>query len=296
MPVSVVPPYLTNKVMPPVVASPGHYHTEDDDDEEREPIRFRPGCRGNNMSESGDTEWNVFLDVYAWHIVSRIVAEASSVSSRRRPIPKLYVLSSGATEDMPITMQDFSNGFVEHKQQHHSHTNDMNNNNNHNNHNHRNLDTDKVTFMTNLAKNFLAAGEAKWWDAQLVVAMADIITGVAHKDSVCSVWKETTGFDINLEWNHVTKEEGRKGIKNPYGSITDSRNDDDDDDDDPRIRTPTTTTTEGPHASFCVHGNVAAMQHTYWSALNGDVDEVGSKVIDPDTYLRSLVDYDENTI
>ena len=91
----------------------------------------------------------------------------------------------------------------------------------------------------------------------------------------------------------------RKDERNPYGSITDRNDDvydddDDDDDDDPRIKPPTTTT-GGPHASFCVHGNVAAMQHTYWSALNGDVDEVG-KVIDPDTYLRSLVDYNENTI
>ena len=101
-------------------------------------------------------------------------------------------------------MQDFSNG--------------LNMFNNNNNNNKSNLDTDKVPFITNLAENFLAAGEAKWWDAQLVVAMADIITGVAHKDSVCSVWKETTGFDINLEWNRVTKEEGRKeSLRKYYG-------------------------------------------------------------------------------
>ena len=211
MPVPVVPQYYPTNAMYPFVSSPGHYPTEDEEEEEEEPIRFRSGCRGNNMSVSGDTEWNVFLDVYAWHIVSRIVAEASistsaSTSSLRRPVPKFYVLlSHSATEDMPITMQDFSNGL-----------NMFNNNNNNNNKS--NLDTDKVPFITNLAENFLAAGEAKWWDAQLVVAMADIITGVAHKDSVCSVWKETTGFDINLEWNRVTKEEGRKeSLRKYYG-------------------------------------------------------------------------------
>ena len=33
------------------------------------PAQERPGCRGLDMSEKGDTEWNLFMDARAWRSV-----------------------------------------------------------------------------------------------------------------------------------------------------------------------------------------------------------------------------------
>ena len=79
---------------------------------------------------------NVFLDALAWHVVTRLAAEASTP-------PPVYVITSGATEEMPITMEDFEDGtFL--------------------------LDNEKLeNFTMSLAQSFLGAGEAKWWDAQV---------------------------------------------------------------------------------------------------------------------------------
>jgi len=59
---------------------------------------------------------------------------------------------------------------------------------------------------------------------------------------------------------------GTSGDKNPYGSIADS----------PGI---------GPNASFCLHGNVEAMQRQFWWTLAGKND--GGDIADPTLYLRS---------
>ena len=201
------------------------------DDDEMVPIR--PGCRGNSMSETGDTEWNVFLDAMAWHVVTRTVAESENP-------PPIHVIATGATEEMPITMDDFEDGLSN-----------------------STLDEFTTDFIHQLAEGFLGAGEAKWWDAQLVVAMADIINGVSPEDQVCSEWLNSTGFKLGLEWDRVTE----KGVLNPYGSIKDI----------PGI---------GPNASFCRHGHVEAMQKTYWDMLNGVAED--ATVADPSVYLRSL--------
>jgi hypothetical protein len=194
---------------------------------------IRPGCRGNSMSESGDTEWNIFLDVRAWHIVTRVVADAKNP-------PPVYVITSGSTEEMPITMSDFDKGVKDIK------------------------DIQKASFIRSLASAFLNAGEAKWWDAQMVVAMADIITNVKQSESVCSDWVHSTGFKVNLAWRKV---EHGSDKKNPYGSITDV----------PGL---------GPFASFCRHGNVAMMQESYWKTIHGKND--GGTIADPSVYLRPL--------
>lgn len=156
------------------------------------------------MSESGDTEWNVFLDVLAWHVVTRIAADASTP-------PPIYVITSGATEEMPITIEDFETGTV-------------------------GLDETKAGFVTDLAAAFLGAGEAKWWDAQLVVAMADVIIDLPIEESVCKEWIESTGFKVEMAWRSVSAADSAAGVKNPYGSVTDK----------PGI---------GPDAWFCRHGN-----------------------------------------
>mmetsp|Transcript_6856 Transcript_6856/g.10114 ORF Transcript_6856/g.10114 Transcript_6856/m.10114 type:complete len:116 (+) Transcript_6856:395-742(+) len=55
------------------------------------------------MSDSGDTEWTVFLDAVVWHYVTRYVAE--SVTK-----PPIYAITSGATEAMNVTLADFDVG------------------------------------------------------------------------------------------------------------------------------------------------------------------------------------------
>mmetsp|Transcript_16129 Transcript_16129/g.39707 ORF Transcript_16129/g.39707 Transcript_16129/m.39707 type:complete len:353 (-) Transcript_16129:36-1094(-) len=174
---------------------------------------IRSGCRGNDMSTTGNTEWNLFLDALSWHVVTRIVATTSSSP------PPIYVIASGATEEMPITVEDFEEGVV-------------------------GLDEKIATFNMDLAAAFLGAGEAKWWDAQLVVAMADVITGLPIDQSVCSDWLESTGFKVELAWKSVNATEAAAGVLNPYGSITDK----------PGI---------GPNAAFCTHGNGKVEKRTY---------------------------------
>jgi inosine-uridine nucleoside N-ribohydrolase len=96
---------------------------------------IRRGCRGNSMSDSGDTEWNVFLDVFAWHVVSRVAAQATTA-------PPMYVITTGASEKMPITKEDFVKGTA------------------------LLSDSKMIQFLSSLANAFLGAGEAKWWDAR----------------------------------------------------------------------------------------------------------------------------------
>ncbi|KAL3904554.1 MAG: hypothetical protein SGILL_010020 [Bacillariaceae sp.] len=145
---------------------------------------------------------------------------------------------------MPITMDDFEEGVV-------------------------GIEDEKIAnFTMELAASFLGAGEAKWWDAQLVIAMADVIADVPIVDSVCAEWLETSGFKVNLDWRSV---DIGSGAKNPYGSITDVEG-------------------LGPQAYFCRHGNVTNMQEHYWDTLAGMMDP--GTVADKDVWLRELSDGD----
>merc|ERR1740117_2690136 len=121
---------------------------------------------------------------------------------------------------MPITLDDFRNGTaVIH---------------------HHGAPAELATFATELAASFLKAGEAKWWDAQLLVAMTEVISGidpVVYNDQgpgVCRTWTHTQGFKVSLKWRSTANETH----KNPYGSVTE-------------LAAP------GPATSFCRGGNVA---------------------------------------
>ena len=102
---------------------------------------------------------------------------------------------------------------------------------------------------------------------ELVIAMADIITGNILDKSVCAEWLESSGFKVNLNWVNVVKS-GMK--KNPYGSITDVEG-------------------LGPKANFCRSGNVKNMQDQYWSMLAGQRDP--GTIADKSIYLRKLPPY-----
>ena len=50
------------------------------------------------MSVHGDTEWNVFMDVRAWHMVYGFLKES--------PADVVYVLATNATLSMPVTLDE----------------------------------------------------------------------------------------------------------------------------------------------------------------------------------------------
>merc|ERR1712194_65216 len=50
--------------------------------------QVRKGCRGINMTESGDTEWNVFMDARAWKMTYEFLSQGQA---------KVYVLAANAT-------------------------------------------------------------------------------------------------------------------------------------------------------------------------------------------------------
>ena len=171
----------------------------------------RPGCRGVDMSKHGNTEWNVFMDVRAWRAVYGLLAE-SNVS--------VYVLASNATLDMPITLKGIED---------HAH----------------NLHDEKMRiFMVELAKAFLGAGEAKWWDAQCAVMMEQVISG--QPGGVCSNWAWNKKTAVSLVWRSNLLEHEL----NPYGSIVDDLN------------------AHAPPVNYCLGGNSTQMWEVFWPMLD----------------------------
>ena len=59
---------------------------------------IRPECRGVDMTAHGDTEWNVFMDVRAWHMVYGFLKDL--------PADHVYVLAANATLNMPVTLEE----------------------------------------------------------------------------------------------------------------------------------------------------------------------------------------------
>jgi len=145
---------------------------------------MRPGCRGVNMCAAGLTEWNVFLDALAWHVVTRAVAEAKTP-------PELYAYTSKATETMGITKEDFEAGTAI-----------------------EGIDPEVADFMMELQEAFLAAGEAKWWDASTVVSLGEIIAG--EKTGLCTEWAHSTGFMVSQTWKEMV-------VGNEIGSMISAR-------------------------------------------------------------------------
>lgn len=79
--------------------------------------------------------------------MTRIVAQAE------RP-PEVYAYTTEATEAMAVTLKDFEDGAELLSQ-----------------------NATLASFVQNLAKSFLGAGEAKWWDAATAVSLGEIIAG-----------------------------------------------------------------------------------------------------------------------
>ena len=172
---------------------------------------IRPECRGVNMSKHGDTEWNVFMDVRAWRMVYGFLASSSA---------DVRVLAANATLNMPVTLEQMEKYAAE-------------------------LAGDGLrTFVTELAKAFLAAGEAKWWDAQCAVVMDQVLSG--QSVGVCSNWAEKRKTSVSLIWRSNLAE----GEMNPYGSIHDDAD------------------AHAPPIDYCLNGNVTQMWEVYWPMVN----------------------------
>ncbi|CAJ1443138.1 unnamed protein product [Effrenium voratum] len=172
---------------------------------------IRPECRGVDMSAHGDTEWNVFMDVRAWRMVYGFLASSPA---------NVYVLAANATLNMPVTLEQME-----------LYASQL-------------ADPDLRIFVTELAKAFLEAGEAKWWDAQCAVAMDQVLSG--QSIGVCSNWAEKKKTSVSLIWRSNLTE----GELNPYGSVYDDAD------------------AHAPLIDYCLDGNVTQMWEVYWPQVN----------------------------
>jgi hypothetical protein len=166
------------------------------------------------MTEKGDTEWNTFMDVLAWHKIYGFLAD-SDVG--------VYVLAANATLNMPINLEEVEAA-----------TEAL-------------ADPKLSIFTTQLAKAFLGAGEAKWWDAQCMVMMVEVVSGLdATGGGVCAGWERQKKTSVSLVWKSVLGPNETE----PYGSIKD----------DPEAK--------APLVDYCVFGNATRMWDTYLSTIN----------------------------
>lgn len=179
------------------------------------------------MTESGDTEWNVFLDAHAYDLVLHMLP----------PSVRVYAAPVGASLDMFVDRSEFEQRAA------------------------KLTDKSMGKFLEGLGRNFLGAGEAKWWDAQLAVAAVGILAGqqnTAH--DVCAEW-ETANARISLAW---------KGTgKNTYGSVVE----------DP----------SGHAVEFCAsgEGKRETMSNIFWDAMNDTF--VTEKIADSRFYFAPLI-------
>tara|TARA_B110001452_G_scaffold241395_1_gene223561 strand:+ start:102 stop:1580 length:1479 start_codon:yes stop_codon:yes gene_type:complete len=223
--------------------------TGEEDDRHLDAEQTR-GCRGAEMSEVGDTEWNVFLDVKAWDVLALALLE--------HPAVRTYMLTSSATLHMPVTRDGMTaqSGAVR--------------------------DPRSRAFLISLAEQFTNAGEAKWWDAHAAVMMTEVLAGIqgptrdsaefpdstdvgswplrSDVPSVCGGWIRSDGWGVGLEWRSLVQAPKR----NPYGKVHD------------------VGSARGPAADFCVAGNVTRMEELFWNA-----EDIG-EVAEPAFYLRKL--------
>jgi len=176
-------------------------------------VLVRPGCRGVNMTEHGNTEWNVFMDVLAWRKVYSYLKDKKA--------GEVYVLAANATLNMPVTLPAMEA---------HAAT----------------LSDERLRiFVVELAKAFLLAGEAKWWDVQSAVMMDEIMSG--NPLGVCSKYAESKRTSVSLVWRSLLK----SGELNPYGSVRDDEH------------------AEAPPIDYCLDGDSERMWAVYWPMING---------------------------
>jgi inosine-uridine nucleoside N-ribohydrolase len=172
----------------------------------------RPGCRGVNMTEHGNTEWNLFMDVLAWRKVSLYLKD-------KKP-GEVFVLAANATLNMPVTLPAME-----------AHAEIL-------------IDERVRTFVLELAKAFLKAGEAKWWDVQSAVMMDEILSG--NPIGVCSKYAQGRKTSVSLIWRSLLK----SGELNPYGSVRDDEH------------------ANAPPVDYCLDGNSDRMWSVYWPMIN----------------------------
>lgn len=168
----------------------------------------RPGCRGIDMTAKGNTEWNLFMDALAWREVMHFLKGSKA---------DVYVLATNASLDMNVTLPGMNASAAKIK------------------------NPVLRTFMMELAKSFLSAGEAKWWDAQVAVMMAEVMTG--SRQGVCAGWALSRRAAVSLLWRSRLDSEELL----PYGSLVDN----------PQA--------DAPKIDFCLYGNVTRMDEAYWS-------------------------------
>merc|ERR1711972_288695 len=103
------------------------------------------------------------------------------------------------------------------------------------------------TFAIEVARAFLGAGEAKWWDAQTVVMLSDIIAGKHRRnEGVCANWARQRRTYVDMVW----RSQLREGELEPYASIKDSPE------------------ADAPLIDYCLRGNPVAMWEEYWAMVN----------------------------
>uniref|UniRef100_A0A6U6KCL2 Inosine/uridine-preferring nucleoside hydrolase domain-containing protein n=1 Tax=Zooxanthella nutricula TaxID=1333877 RepID=A0A6U6KCL2_9DINO len=182
----------------------------------------RVGCLGVNMTTQGSTEWNVFLDAFAWRsVMSHLKSSPASVR----------VLAANASLNMPVeadTFDAFADALA---------------------------DPRLRLFTKELAKRFLGAGEARWWDAELAVLLADEVGGarercgpvVSAEECLCANWADDRRTSVSLVWRSSLAE----GEVNPYGSVYDDAN------------------ADAPPVSYCLRSNPDRMWEQYWPVVNG---------------------------
>jgi pyrimidine-specific ribonucleoside hydrolase len=149
----------------------------------------RRGCRGVNMTQHGETEWNIFQDVLAWH---------STMGALKRSDAKVYVLAANASQNMAMNHSQV-----------HDLTSDL-------------ADLRLRSFVRHLTKAFIQlVDEARWWDAQVAVMMSEVLTGFdSSGEGVCAGWARQRRTSVSLVWRSVLE----VGQSNPYGSVVDDPN------------------------------------------------------------------------
>merc|ERR1711964_663406 len=104
-------------------------------------------------------------------------------------------------------------------------------------------------FMNSLAKAFLDAGEAKWWDAQVAAMASEVLTGFDRTGAgVCNGWARGKRTRVSLLWRSKLTTDDEK---EPYGSVVDDLD------------------ADAAEADFCLRGNSERMDELYWPVING---------------------------
>jgi len=193
---------------------------EGEEEGEKHHSLVRPDCRGIDMTKHGDSEWNIFMDSRAWRMVYGYLKDSSA---------SVHVLAVNATLSMAVELPMMEQ-YAE------------------------TLHDERLRIFTiELAKSFLKAGEAKWWDAQCAVMMDEILSG--NPLGVCSNYARGKKTSVSLVWRSLLKH----GELEPYGSVKDDE------------------LADAPPVDYCLDGNVSKMWEVYWPMVDKPIMDMGSR-------------------